>query len=276
MTETPGSSPEKKDQPSQPQAQPEAPKTDAEKAEAEKKAAAEKKDEGKKDVVEQAKAGLDKLGLGGDFGFLMKRLFETFGKFMSSFEGIKDNIGGIFLSQSPEEVQKIMDESKNYKVPKIQNVDAITATLEDPQPEEKLVVYLYRCLKVPIPTAEQLEPHKTLDIRHLMFQMMGSFQFAKGKKEIRDGFTKKPEKFFKDDLVFFRNKIDGEITAGFVQKIGENSLEITTIDETGTKRTIPKTDSMCLLAFHIPTNKSKGPVPIEKKEDKKDDKKVDQ
>ena len=257
----------------------EAPKTEAEaKAEAEKKAENDR-DAGKKEITANTKNELKEIVggmegmLGGDFGLLMKQLFETFGKFLSSFDGIKEKMGNVFLAQTPEEIQKITDESKNYKVPKIQNVDAVTATMEDPKPEEKLVVYLYRCLKVPVPTAEQLDPQKTLDIKHLMFQMMGSFQFAKGKEDIINGFTKKPEKFFKDDMVFFRNKVDGEITAGFVQSIGDNTVEITTIDETGAKRTIPKYKNMCLMAFHIPGNKTKGPAPIKKEDDKKEEKK---
>jgi hypothetical protein len=246
--------------------QPEAPKTEAEaKAEAEKKAENER-DKGKEKVTGDTKNQLEGMTkgiegmLGGDFGLLMKQLFETFGKFLSSFDGIKDKMGNIFQAQTPEEIQKIMDESKKYKVPKIQNVDAITTTIENPQPDEKLVNYLYRCLKIPVPTAEQLDPEKTLDIRHLMFQMMGSFQFEKGESNIVKGLTEKPEKFFQGDLIFFRNKINGEITAGFVKSISKDTIEIETTDETGTQCIISKDKNMCLIAFHIPGNKLKGPV----------------
>ena len=234
--------------------------------------ALKKKEAGKKAITKETKGKLDTM-LGGDFGLLMRKLFKTFGKFLSSFDGIKDNIGNILASQSPEEIRKITDKSKDYKVPSIDKPEEKVTTIEDPNPKEKLVAYLYRCLKIQQPTPEQLSPHKKLDIRHLMFQLMHSFQFAKGKKDIIDGFTKKPQKFYKDDIVFFRNSLNGDITAGFVQKIGEYTVTVTTLDETGTKRTIPMYKNMCLMAFHIPGNKTKGTVPIKKK--KKPEYKVD-
>ena len=259
--------------------QPEAPKTDAEKAKAEAEAKAKaERDKGKEDVNAKTKEALESLSgsLGGDFGILMKKLFESIGKIASAFDGIGERLGDIALAQTPGDIQKEMDKLKNYKIPPIKNVDTITATIEDPKPEEKLVSYLYRCLKVPVPTAEQIAPDKTLDIKHLASQGMCSFQSGKGREEILNGFTNKPEKFFKDDLIFFVNKFNGEMTAGFVQSIGKDTIKYKTIDETGTTCTIEGRKSMCFVALHIPGNKTKGPVPIEKPEDAKKDAKVDQ
>lgn len=235
-------------------------------------AAAEKRDKGKEAVKQETKGKLGEM-LGGDFGMLMQKLFKSFGNFLSKFEGIKDRMANIFTAQTPEDVREITSKSKNYKVPPVKEPEKKITTIEVPKPDEKLVAYLYRCLKIPVPTKEQLEPHKKLDIRHLMFQLMNSFQFAKGKTDILNGFTKKPTKFFKNDIVFFRNAINGEITAGFVQEIEDPNVTVTTMDETGTKRTIPKLNNMCLMAFHIPGNKPKGVVPVKKK--KKTEFKVD-
>lgn len=231
------------------------------------KAAALEKKKREEDKIKQDSREKRKnmLGLGGDFGLLLKKLFKSFGSFLAEFDGIKDKMANIFTAQSPEDIRKITAKSKNYKLPAIKNPDTIVTTIENSKPDEKLVAYLYRCLKISIPTKKELHPHKKLNIRHLMFQMMGSFQFAKGRKDILTGFTKKPQKFYKNDIVFFRNAISDKLTAGFVQEIGDHTVKVTTIDETGTKRTIPKYKNMCLMAFHIPGNKSKGVVPVKKK-----------
>ena len=195
----------------------------------------------------------------------MKNLFKSFGKFLASFDGIKDQIGNIFTAQSPEEVDDIFRKSTKYKVPQIENPNSKKTEILEPNQNEKLISYLYRCLNIPIPTKEQIAPHKKLNIRHLISQLWRTYQFAKGKKEIIRGFTTKPPKFYKNDIVFFRNSFSGQITAGFVQEIGEHKITITTLDETGTQRTIPKYQNMCFMAFHIPGNKANGPVPVKKR-----------
>lgn len=251
--------------------------------------AAKKKETGEKSVKEKTRGKLDSM-LGGDFGLLMKKLFDSFGGFLSSFDGIRDKIGNVFAAQSPEEVDRIFKKSKDYKVPKIDKPEGKSTNILNPNKEEKLLSYLYRCLGIPEPTKEQVAPKKKLDIRHLISQLWRTYPFEKGKKAILKGFTDKPPKFFKDDIVFFRNALNGEITAGFVQEIGEYKVKVTTLDETGTKRTVGMYKNMCLMAFQIPGNKTKGAVPVKKKkkkvfkfgetdEDKKEkkpDQKVDQ
>lgn len=229
-----------------------------------KEAALKKKESGKEKTKKETKGKLDTL-LGGDFGLLMKKLFKTFGSFLASFDGIKDKVGNIFAAQSPEDVDKIFRESKNYKVPTIANPNDKKTEILEPNADEKLISYLYRCLKIPIPTKEQIAPKKTLNIRHLISQLWRTYQFEKGEKAIMKGFTQKPEKFYKDDIIFFRNGLTGKITAGFAQEIHEHTVIVTTLDETGTKRTIPMYKNMCFMAFHIPGNKPKGSVPIKKK-----------
>jgi hypothetical protein len=244
--------------------------------------AAKKRDAGKDAVKKETKSKLEGLALGGDFGLLMKKFFNKFGKFLSSFDGISDKVGNIFAAQSPEEVDRICNESKNLKIPKIENPESKVTTIEEPNPEEKLLIYLYRCLKIAVPTKENIKPSKKLTMQHLMLQLWRTYPFAKGKKEIMAGFTQKPEKFHKDDIVFFRNGMTGNITSGFIQEIGEHTIKVTTLDETGTKRTIPMYKNMCLMAFQIPGNKSKSVVPVKKKKKKefkfgeKNDKKPDQ
>ncbi|MBD3157034.1 hypothetical protein GF369_04380 [Candidatus Peregrinibacteria bacterium] len=229
------------------------------------KAAKEKHEQGKEAVKEKTKGKLGEI-LGGDFGSLMKKLFKTFGSFLATFDGLSDKVGNIFAAQSPEDIRKITEKSKQYKVPTVENPETKTTDILKPEKDEQLVTYLYRCLNIPVPTKEQLHPHKKLNIRHLMFQLMHSFQFKKGKKEIMKGFTKKPEQFYTDDIVFFRNSLNGVITAGFVKKIDDHTVTIETIDASGKKQTTTKYKNMCLMAFHIPGNKSKGPVKIEKRE----------
>lgn len=236
------------------------------------KAAKEKYEQGKKEVKKETKGKLDEI-LGGDFGDLMKKLFKTFGGFLATFDGLSDKVGNIFAAQSPEDIRKITEKSKQYNVPAVENPETKKTDILKPEKDEQLVTYLYRCLNIPIPTAEQLRPHKKLNIRHLMFQLMHSFQFKKGKKEIMKGFTEKPEQFYTDDIVFFRNALSGVITAGFVKKIDDHTVTIETIDASGKKQTTTKYKNMCLMAFHIPGNKSKGPVKVEKK--KKPSYKVD-
>lgn len=261
-----GRSNQRKSPPSRPRQAPEnAPAPSAEQSrERVQEKAQEKLKKGKEEVKEKTKGKLGEM-LGGDFGSLMKKLFKTFGEFLSTFDGLSDKVGNIFAAQSPEDIRKITEKSNQYKVPPVENPEAKKTDILKPEKDEQLVAYLYRCLKIPIPTAEQLHPHKKLDIRHLMFQLMHSFQFAKGKKEIVKGFTEKPEQFYTDDIVFFRNPINGIITAGFVKKIGSYKLTIETIDSDGNKQTTTKYKNMCLMAFHLPGNKANGPVKVEKK-----------
>jgi len=220
--------------------------------------AAEKKQNGKEKVRKNTKQGLASLsaGLGGDFGFLMKQWFETFENFVKNFDGIKDKVSNLFMAQNPDEINKILSKSKDYKLPRVDKPEKVSTTLEPPKTDEKLVQYLYRCLKIPTPTKEQLAPLKKLDIKHLMFQLMTSFKFEKGATEINKGFTKKPVKFHKNDITFFRNKLTGELTAGFVQKIENKEPKITiiTMDDTGKQTTTSKYTSQLLIAFSIPGN----------------------
>ncbi|MCD6109809.1 hypothetical protein J7J83_03565 [bacterium] len=226
------------------------------------------KEKKEKDIHEKTKKKLgvlENLGLGGDFGLLMKDFFKTFGDFLSEFDGLKDKVANVFMSQTPEQIREITSKSKDYKVPNVENPETKKTSLEKPKKGEKIVIYLYRCLGIPLPTKEQLSPLKKLDITHLMFQLMGSFQFAKGKTEIIKGFMTKPSKFYKNDIAFFRNRLTGEITAGFVQKIGKGKITISTINDDGSKTTVEKYENQLLIAFQIPGNKTNGPIPTKTK-----------
>ncbi|MBA4337100.1 hypothetical protein C0416_05015 [bacterium] len=234
-----------------------------ENAEKAKTEAGEKKEESGKKVTEEAKKGLNdlanNLGLG-DLGTWLPELFKALEKFFKELKLAGENISKISKAKTPEEVATEI----TGKIAGISNAAEKTTNIEAPNPKEKLVNYLYRCLKIPVPTAEQLPANTNPDLKYMMIQMMGSFPFEKGPSNIVKGLTEEPRKFFTGDLIFFMDPkqkgTDKEITAGFVHSIVGDTIRITTIDETGTQRIISKPTDTCVTAIHIPGNKLKGPV----------------
>lgn len=240
-------------------------KSDAEKIEAARK----KKEAGEKAAKEKSRKAREtlkaNLGLGGDFGLMVKKLLEAFGNMLSKFDGISDKVKTLFYTYKKEDADKILKQDKHSPKEIADANKKSTDITEDAKKKDKLVDFLYTALKLPIKD-EGLPKGVKRSPRTLLLRMMRSYNAINGPKKITDAIKAKPPQLYKGDIVFFFNKLTGEFTAGFIKELKGKKVVVETMSPNGTYQ--PNKEyytAQCFKAFHIPGNKPKGPIKIAKK-----------